>query len=111
MWHLLFLGVILGWGAAIPIGPMNLEMARRNLRFGTSYGFALGLGACTADLTYIVLITSGALVLLHHPLTLKIVGVVGAFVLAWFGLQAIKTSVDVSLNVFVSVSVSVSISV
>ncbi len=33
--HLLF-GLLLGWGAAIPIGPMNLEIIRRNLRYGTA---------------------------------------------------------------------------
>jgi threonine/homoserine/homoserine lactone efflux protein len=41
--HLLLFGILLGMGAAIPIGPINLEIIRRNLRFGTSFGIATGM--------------------------------------------------------------------
>ena len=90
--HLLLLGILLGMGAAIPIGPVNLEMIRRNLRFGTPYGVMLGLGACGADLTYLILLCLGALVLLQYPEVLHVIGFVGALVLAWFGISILRSN-------------------
>lgn len=87
--YLLF-GLFLGWGAAIPIGPINLEMTRRNLRYGTPAGVALGMGAGLADLTFLVLLSFGALQILVHPLIIKIVGLLGALILAWFGYSALR---------------------
>jgi L-lysine exporter family protein LysE/ArgO len=88
--HLFLLGLLLGFGAAVPIGPMNVEITRRNLRFGTRYGLSFGLGACSADLVYLILIALGALVLLQHPLVLRAVGLTGALILTWFGINAIR---------------------
>ena len=88
--HALILGLLLGWGAAIPIGPMNLEIIRRNLTYGTRYGVALGLGVCSADITYIALLSFGALVVLNHPLPLAIIGFIGSIILAWFGYNALR---------------------
>lgn len=90
--HFLFVGILLGMGAAIPIGPVNLEIIRRNLRFGTSYGVMLGLGACGADVTYLLLLCAGALTLLQYPQVLRAIGFLGAFVLAWFGISAFRSS-------------------
>lgn len=90
MLHQIIFGLLLGWGAAIPIGPMNLEIIRRNLQLGTPYGIALGLGACSADLTYIVLMSVGALAILSHAFVLKIIGILGGLILAWFGFSALR---------------------
>lgn len=86
--HLFIYGLILGWGASIPVGPINLEMMRRNIQFGTSNGISLGLGACSADLTYVILLCVGALSLLDYPLVLDMVGILGAVTLCWFGYKA-----------------------
>ncbi len=86
--HFILLGILLGMGAAIPIGPVNLEMIRRNLNAGTPYGIMLGLGACGADVTYIVLISMGALALLQFPEALRLFGLVGSFILCWFAVKA-----------------------
>lgn len=88
--HTFFTGLLLGYGAAVPIGPMNVEITRRNLSFGTPYGISFGLGACSADLIYLVLVAVGALTLLQHPMTMRIVGLVGALILAWFGISALR---------------------
>lgn len=88
--HLLLFGILLGLGAAVPIGPINLELIRRNLRFGTAYGIALGLGACFADLTYLILLCVGTLTLLQHPHALRVMGLVGSMILAWFALQTFR---------------------
>lgn len=90
MWHQLVIGILLGWGAAIPIGPMNLEIVRRNLRIGTRYGVSFGLGACSADITYLILLSVGAITILQHPLWLRSVGFIGALILAWFGIMALR---------------------
>ncbi len=88
--HFFFMGILLGLGAAIPIGPVNLEIIRRNLRFGTSYGVATGLGACSADITYLSLLCLGALALLQYPLVLHVFGLVGSFILIWFAINAFR---------------------
>ncbi len=89
MFHLIILGLFLGWGAAIPIGPLNLEIVRRNLSYGLASGTAIGLGACSGDLTYLILLSVGALTILAHGAALKVFGLIGAFILAWFGYQAL----------------------
>src|SRR5215510_7591743 len=48
-------GILFGIGAAAPIGPVNVEIARRALRHGFFAAFALGCGAVTVDVTYAVL--------------------------------------------------------
>jgi L-lysine exporter family protein LysE/ArgO len=53
-------GVVLGLGAAVPIGPVNVQIARHALRRGFRAGFALGCGAVTVDVTYAVLTSLGA---------------------------------------------------
>lgn len=58
-------GVALGVGAAAPIGPVNVEIARRTLRFGRAAGFLLGCGAVTVDVAYAIL-TSAASVTLRR---------------------------------------------
>lgn len=90
MLQIFIFGLLLGLGAAIPIGAINLEIIRRNLTIGTYAGLFLGFGACLADLTYLVLLSLGALQLLTYPIILKILGIVGAIILGWFGLQALK---------------------
>jgi threonine/homoserine/homoserine lactone efflux protein len=48
-------GVLFGIGAAAPIGPVNVEIARRALRHGFLAGFSLGCGAVTVDVSYAIL--------------------------------------------------------
>ena len=86
-------GILLGWGAAIPIGPLNLEIIRRNLHYGIASGIALGFGACSGDVTYLILLLVGALTILTHTIILKVFGIVGAGILTWFGYQALKMKV------------------
>ena len=87
---LFFTALLLGWGAAIPFGPINLEIMRRNISYGTRFGLALGIGACLADMTFVFLLSLGALMILSHGFILKIVGIVGACILAWFGYQSFR---------------------
>lgn len=88
--HLLYIGILLGLGAAIPIGPVNLEIIRRNLRFGTAYGVMTGLGACSADITYLILLCLGALAILQYPTVLHAFGFIGCLILIWFAINAFR---------------------
>lgn len=90
MLHSYILGFLLGLGAAIPLGPLNIEIIRRNLILGVRYGVFFGFGACSADLIYLILLSLGALTLLTHPIVLKTVGVVGSCIIAWFGFSALR---------------------
>ena len=63
---LLKLGILLGLGAAAPIGPVNVEIARRTLRGGFRHGFALGCGAVSVDVLYAILSSQGLARVLAH---------------------------------------------
>ncbi|MBJ7450210.1 MAG: LysE family translocator [Parachlamydiales bacterium] len=75
---------LLGWGAAIPIGPVNMEITRRNLQLGTLVGLALGFGACIADLVYLTLMSVGILQMFTTPKLLCAIQIVGSFIIFYF---------------------------
>jgi L-lysine exporter family protein LysE/ArgO len=89
--HLFIYGILIGWGVAIPFGPVNLEIVRRNLTYGTKYGLAFGFGACAVDATYMILFALGVLAILSHPMIIKVAGCLGAALLIWFGTKALKS--------------------
>lgn len=91
MLRLIWTGILLGWGAAIPIGPLNLEIMRRNLRFGTQAGVSIGLGACSADVTYLILLCAGVLITLSYfPLAMHAITIAGSCILFYFGISALR---------------------
>src|SRR5438128_1480654 len=61
---LLLRGMLFGIGAAAPIGPVNVEIARRALRHSFFAAFALGCGAVSIDVTYAVVSALGVTPLL-----------------------------------------------
>ncbi len=89
--HLIFFFFLLGLGAAAPIGPVNIEIIRRNLHLGFLSGLFFGAGACLADLTYLCLLITGWLVFLNDPTILRIIGILGSLVIAWFGYKTFKS--------------------
>jgi L-lysine exporter family protein LysE/ArgO len=80
-------GVLLGLGAAAPIGPVNVEIARRSLRGGFRAGFLLGCGAVTVDVTYAILTSLGVRPFLARPRVMAALGIAGAAVLAYLGVM------------------------
>lgn len=98
MTHVLWLGILLGMGAAIPIGPVNLEIIRRNLRFGSAFGVALGLGACLADITFLFLLSLGALSLLQFPQVLRSFAFAGSLILIWFAINAFRATTTENIH-------------
>jgi L-lysine exporter family protein LysE/ArgO len=78
-------GVLLGLGAAAPIGPVNVEIARRSLRGGFRAGFLVGCGAVTVDVTYAILTSLGVRPFLARPRVMAALGIAGACVLVYLG--------------------------
>ena len=82
-------GVLLGLGAAVPIGPVNVEMARRALRGGFFAGFALGCGAVTVDVLYLVLSSLSVAQLLNHPRVITPLAAAGVLLLTFLGVMSL----------------------
>jgi L-lysine exporter family protein LysE/ArgO len=81
-------GVLLGIGAAVPIGPVNVEIARRTLKGGFRAGFALGCGAVTVDVTYAILSSVGVAQLVNHPIFYRAIQILGASLLTLLGVMS-----------------------
>src|SRR3954468_2319963 len=84
---LIFKGTLLGLGAAVPIGPVNVEIVRRTLRGGFLAGFALGCGAVTVDVCYAVLSSLGVGLLLRRPLFYWLLTFGGIALLTYLGVM------------------------
>src|SRR5438874_8275580 len=81
-------GLLLGIGAAAPIGPVNVEIARRTLKGGFPAGFALGCGAVTVDVTYAILSSFGMAQLVNHPAFYRAIQILGAMLLTVLGVMS-----------------------
>jgi L-lysine exporter family protein LysE/ArgO len=82
---MLLSGIGLGLGAAVPIGPVNVEIARRTLRGGFVQGFALGCGAVTVDIFYATLSSLGFAWLLDRPVFYWPLTISGILFLSYLG--------------------------
>lgn len=69
-------GLLLGFSAAIPLGPINIMIMTAAL---SSFlrAFAIGLGAMSADVLYLLLLGFGVLEYLQNKLILKAIGIFG----------------------------------
>ncbi len=76
-------GMMLGFGAAMPLGPINVLIMTNALRSYPS-AVALGAGAMSADATYLILIIFGAFHFLKDPTVMNIVGILGVVLLLYF---------------------------
>jgi L-lysine exporter family protein LysE/ArgO len=77
-----FEGFLLGIGAAVPIGAINIlimNTALKNYKSAVSIGF----GAMSADIVYLSLILLGIATFLNNPFILNILGVLGSGFLAY----------------------------
>jgi L-lysine exporter family protein LysE/ArgO len=98
-WQEFIYGLLLGYGAAIPLGPMNLEMFRRNFLYSTKVGMSFGLGACLVDATCIILLGFGLLTFLTEGILLRMISFAGGLILFWFAYKAwTATQTDLKLQ-------------
>lgn len=82
-------GIALGLGAAVPIGPVNVQIARRALREGFTSGLALGCGAVTVDVVYAILSSLGLRRVAEIPAVHWTLGVGGTVLLAYLGVTSL----------------------
>jgi L-lysine exporter family protein LysE/ArgO len=83
-------GILLGLGAAAPIGPVNVEIARRSLRGGYGAGFFLGLGAVTVDVTYAILVSLSIRPVIDRPWLVTILTLFGSAFLGYLGYLCLR---------------------
>jgi L-lysine exporter family protein LysE/ArgO len=86
--------VLLGLGAAVPIGPVNVEIARRALRSGFWAGFALGCGAVTVDVTYAILTSFFFHAVIDKPAIQLGIGIPGVLLLGFLGVMSLRAAVQ-----------------
>lgn len=91
-WQPMIRGIGLGLGAAIPIGPVNVEIARRALSNGFFAGVALGLGAVTVDVIYAILSTFSFVRLLDQPAVMLPIAGCGTLLLAYLGVRCLRAA-------------------
>lgn len=82
-------GFLLGIGAAIPLGPINLLIMNHALR-DYKRALLIGLGAMSADTLYLALILLGLSTFFTNPLITKLLGVLGSIFLLYLAYQIFK---------------------
>lgn len=70
-------GFLLGMGAAIPLGPINILIMNNALRDYRS-ALLIGVGAMSADILYLTLILLGIATFFNHPYVLNTLGTLGS---------------------------------
>jgi L-lysine exporter family protein LysE/ArgO len=89
MFWIFFEGLLLGFGAAVPIGPVNILIMNEALR---SYraAVAVGLGAMTADIFYLSAAALGLAPVLQIPWVQTLLGFAGMLFLALLGIMLLR---------------------
>lgn len=71
-------GIIIGFGMAVPIGPIGIICIRKTLLQGRTQGQIVGLGAATADLCYSCVAVFGITIIsdfiAHERLWIRVIG-------------------------------------
>lgn len=82
--------IILGLSLAAPIGPVNLEIIKRGLKSGFKQAFLTGVGAMSADATYLTLIYFGLTSFLNIAFLKIILGIAGSIIFIYLGIISAK---------------------
>lgn len=85
-------GLSLGIGAAAPIGPVNIEMARRTLSGGFLAGAMLGCGAVSVDVCYLALSALSARNWATAPLVRWPLAIGGFLLLVYLGAMSLAAA-------------------
>jgi threonine/homoserine/homoserine lactone efflux protein len=88
-------GLIFGFAACVPIGPVNITVIHQALRRGFRAAFLTGLGAITGESVYAGLALAGHSKLPHDPTVLFIVRIVAVGVVITLGIRNLRHRPDV----------------
>ena len=91
---LLLYGMFIGVALAAPIGPVNIEIISRGIRFGFRSGWFVGLGALSVDTLYALLVVSGLTPLADSPALRVPLFLAGGIMLAFVGVSGIRTALS-----------------
>ena len=83
-------GFLLGMGAAIPLGPINILIMNNALKDYKS-AVGIGFGALSADTLYLTLILLGITTFLSHTYVLNVLGVLGSAFLLYMAYLIFKS--------------------
>ena len=83
-------GIMLGLGVAAPMGPINIEIARRTLRHRQASGVAVGLGAVSGDVMWACASGLAVMSVLNHPAVRLTLGGAGGLLLLWLAWLCFK---------------------
>ena len=86
-------GMFIGVALAAPIGPINIEIISRGIRFGFRNGWYVGLGALTADTIYATIIVSGLTPIADRPAIRVPLFLAGATMLGWVGINSLRSAI------------------
>jgi L-lysine exporter family protein LysE/ArgO len=75
-------GVLLGFGAAVPLGPINILIMNEALKKYRN-AVAVGFGAMSADTTYLTIILLGFTYYINNEFVLLLLSFLGAFFLLY----------------------------
>ncbi len=88
----LAVGVGLGFGAAVPPGPVNFEITRRIPSGGWLSGASVGFGAVTVDLVLALLLVGGVLDLINATPWIRLpISAIGVLLLFRLGIGSIRS--------------------
>lgn len=82
-------GILLGFGVAVPFGPLNVLIVSYALN-SFKNAFALGLGAMSADIFYLLLLLFGLLQFLRNEILTKIIALCGFVFLSFMAFSMLK---------------------
>lgn len=82
-------GFLLGAGAAVPLGPINLLIMNEAIREYKN-GVMIGLGAMSADITYLLFILFGIIAYLNQPIVLNVISLAGGIFLLYLAWSIFK---------------------
>lgn len=83
-------GLVLGFGVSVPFGPVNLLILSYALS-SFKRGFALGLGAMSADVLYLMLLSFGLLTFLQNEFFQQVLALFGFCFLSYIAILLLKS--------------------
>jgi len=95
-----FEGFLLGLGAAVPLGPINILIMNKALNH-YKFGVAIGFGAMSADILYLTMIFIGVMSYINNPFILNSLGILGSLFLLYLGIiiyQNRKKELEINQN-------------
>lgn len=84
-------GLLLGFGAAVPVGPVNILIMSYSLK-RYALGTGVGLGSMSVDIFYMLLMSFGLLKFLNQPMFLNLLSIFGFLFLLYIAYLTYKSA-------------------